>query len=58
MNASDRLTARALLVDELYAAKSKAEYERDQAVTRVKELEAENAILRGEPNPAAEHPLS
>lgn len=51
MNPAERLTARALLIDELYAQKSKAEYDRDQALAKVKELEAENAVLRGEPDP-------
>lgn len=59
MNPADRLQARSLLLDELYLRATRAEHERDQARSENEELKAklgesenENAVLRGEPNPA------
>lgn len=56
MNAQDRLTARSLLIDELYLRASKAEHERDKekkradaAEAKLKDSERENAAARGEP---------
>jgi cell division protein FtsB len=58
MGPADRLQARSLLLDEVFVQKSQLEHsltqERkraEEAEARVKELEAENAVLRGEPKP-------